>query len=147
MYQKIFAMMLMAFLGFSCQNSVNNNQEKDTAAGEQTTVSSTTLPDISGHFSLPETGCDIALIIIKENNIFRYFFKGTHLDLQGIAIVSVENNECYITFDGPIGNTPNKTVSALYNDNTIVIQNYGNASNNYHYFSDCSEKYLEFKKD
>lgn len=139
--------MLLAFLGVSCQNSVNNSQNNEKATDEQKPGTQANMPDISGYYSLPETGCDLKLTITKENNTFRYFFKGLHLDLQGIAILSTENDITYITFDGPIGNTPPKTVSGEYKANTITIQNYGNASNNYHYFPDCDEKYLEFTKE
>ncbi len=146
MYQKIFVVLLLAFLGFSCQNSGNNSQNNDNASDAQKQGTQAGTPDISGQYSLPENSCDLKLTITKENNAFRYFFKGLHLDLEGTAILSSEDNTTYITFDGPIGNTPPKTVSGQYETNTITIQNYGNASNNYHFFPDCDEKYLVFTK-
>jgi hypothetical protein len=146
MFQKIIVVMLLAFLGFSCQNSVKNSQNSENAADEQTQGAQANTPDISGSYSLPETKCDLKLTITKENNTFKYNFTGLHLDLEGIAILSTESNTTYVTFDGPIGNTPNKSLSAEYSGKTITIQNYGNASNNYHFFPDCDEKHLEFTK-
>jgi len=147
MIQKIFIIVLMVIAGVSCNNpGTNINSVKMDSAAVQSSKTTTSLPDISGYYRLPETGCDIALTITKEKNGFKYFFKGEHLDLEGIAILSSESDGYYVTFDGPIGNTPAKTVSGLFKDNTLTIQNEGNSQNNYHYFTDCDEKYLEFKK-
>ncbi len=146
MIQKIFAIVLMAMVLVSCHNPGNNNSAKTDSTAVQNSKPANTLPDIAGYYRLPETGCDIALTITKEKNGFKYFFKGEHLDLEGVALLSTEADGFYVTFDGPIGNTPPKTVSGLFKDNTLTIQNEGNSQNNYHYFTDCDEKYLEFKK-
>ena len=147
MYQKISVVILMVIFGFSCSNSGNTeNSSTDSTASAQKSEPASALPDISGVYKLPEGGCDLALTIKNENNVFKYNFIGEHLDLEGIAIVNKVNDEIYVVFDGPIGNTPPKTVEALYKDNTITIQNTGNAQNNYQYF-ECSEKYLEFTKN
>jgi len=148
MYPKIFLVVLMVLFSFSCKNSENkDNSSKENGANVENSKSDNSLPDITGYYRLPELGCNIALTIVKENGVLKYYFKGEHLDLEGIAIVHVEEDIYYVTFDGPIGNTPPKTVSGQFKDNTITIQNYGNAMNNFHYFQDCVDKYLEFKKN
>jgi hypothetical protein len=148
MIQKFSVFIVMLLLGVSCTSTVNNNNSGEANADSvKTTKSENALPDISGYYRLPETGCNLALTITKENDGFKYYFKGEHLDLEGIALLSQEDSIYYITFDGPIGNTPPKTVSAQFKENTITIENYGNAMNEYNYFPDCSEKYLEFSKN
>ena len=147
MDRKIFAVILMVFFGFSCSNSGNTeNLSSDSTASVQKSEPVNSLLDISGVYKLPDGGCKLALTIKKENNVFKYNFSGEQLDLEGIAIVNKINEDVYVVFDGPIGNTPPKTVEALYKDNTLTIQNTGNAQNTYHYF-ECDEKYLEFKKN
>ena len=142
-----FAIALLVIFCLSCNNSAKNkNSVKESPVIVQKSDTIKSLPDISGYYRLPETGCDLALTITKGEGGFRYFFKGAHLDLEGVALVSAGQQEIYVTFDGPIGNYPPKTVSGLYSDSTLTIQNSGNAMNKYEYFPDCSEKYLEFTK-
>lgn len=149
MYQKNLAIILLVIICFSCKNSGNTgnaNKDKDSIAINS--VQKDTLPDISGVYRLPETGCDIVITIMKEKNGFKYYIKGMHLDVEGMAVLSADQVAYYVTFDGPTGgdNKPN-TVSGEYKDNTITIQNYGNSMNEYHHFKDCDEKFLEFKKN
>ncbi|MEI6852548.1 MAG: hypothetical protein WCL06_06875 [Bacteroidota bacterium] len=146
MTQKILIIAIMLMVGVACNNQNNNNSTKTDSTAVQNAKPSANQPDIAGYYRLPETGCDIALTITKLNDSYKYFFKGEHLDLEGTALLSTEADGLYVTFDGPIGNTPPKTVSGLFKDNTLTIQNEGNAQNQYHYFKDCDEKYLEFKK-
>lgn len=147
MYKKMVFIGLVAIGVVSCKNSATTetNAEVDSVATTKAEVKST-IPDIAGYYRLPETGCDLALTITKEKDRYRYFFKGEHLDIEGVALVSMEDSTCYVTFDGPIGNAPPKTVSGQFSDNGITIQNSGNADNQYQYF-ECDEKYLEFKKN
>jgi hypothetical protein len=42
-----------------------------------------------------------------------------------------------------LGDNPKDEVSGLFNNDTIVIQNYGNAMNQYIVFSECGTKYIE----
>ncbi len=148
MIQKIIVLFFVLILSLSCSNTGNNNTSSEANADSlQNTKSDNSIPDISGYYRLPETGCDIALTITKENTEFKYYFKGTHLDLEGVALINIEDSVCYITFDGPIGNTAPKTVSGQFKDNAITIQNTGNSINEYHYFKDCEDKYLEFKRN
>jgi hypothetical protein len=137
----------MVIFGFSCSNSGNTeNSSTDSSASVQKSEPGNSLPDISGVYKLPDGGCKLALAIKNENNVFKYSFIGEHLDLEGTAIVNKVNEDIYVVFDGPIGNTPPKTVEALYKGNTLTIQNSGNAQNQYQYF-ECDEKYPEFKKN
>lgn len=126
MGNKIIVITLMLFFSISCKNS---------------------LPDISGVYRLPETSYDLVITFIKKPNGFRYYIKGQHIDVEGDAIVSAEDSLYYVTFDGPTGgNNEPKSLSGVYKDNTLTIQNYGNSQNEYIFFEDCPDKYMEFKK-
>jgi hypothetical protein len=147
MYQKISVIILMIIFSFSCSNSGNTETSAtDSTASMQKSEPANSLPDISGVYKLPDGACKLALTIKKENNVFKYNFTGEHLDLEGIAIVNKVDEDIYVTFDGPIGNNAPKTVSGQIDGNKIMIQNYGNSMNEYHFFVECDEKYLEFVK-
>ncbi len=142
---KIRNVILVALCSASAVSCSSTNSGKAEAT-DSTKVANDSLPDISGYYRLPETGCNIALSITKEIDGYRYYFKGEHLDIEGVAIVSAETDGIYVTFDGPIGDAVPKTVSGLFGGKTITIQNSGNAENSYQYF-ECEEKYLEFAKN
>ena len=149
MYKIFCVCFLMAILGISCQNSGKQKAPvKESIPEVQNQKPENSLPDITGVYRLPETHCDLVITFIKEANGFRYYIKGEHLEGEGKAVVSSEQGEIYVTFDGPTGgnNKPN-TLSGLYTNNTLTIQNTGNAQNQYTFFEDCPDKYLEFKKN
>ena len=135
----------------SCQSKKSSNAATTPAADsvktEQKAAVTDSFPDIAGVYSLPENSCDITITFIKEADGYRYFIKGEHLDVEGNAVLSREENEIYITFDGPTGgeSQPN-SVSGLYANNTLTIQNSGNAQNQYTVFEECQDKYLVFTK-
>ncbi|MEI6141945.1 MAG: hypothetical protein WCP85_21920 [Mariniphaga sp.] len=149
MFQNICIFILMVILGISCQSPGNKKAPvKERVPEVQNMKPENTLPDITGVYRLPETRCDLVITFIRESDGFKYYIKGEHLDVEGKAIVSAEQGEIYVTFDGPTGgsNKPN-TLSGLYANNTLTIQNTGNAQNQYTFFEDCPDKYLEFKKN
>lgn len=143
---KITTMLIMLVFVSCSKPTGKSNVTNDSIETTNIKEANDVLPDIVGYYRLPETGCDLALTIIKQNDKLKYYFKGEHIDIEGIAILSKENDDFYITFDGPIGGYPAKTVTGQYTNNSIIIQNYGNSMNNYTYFPDCDEKYLEFAK-
>jgi len=149
MDKKICITILMAILCASCQNAGNRkNSGKESISTVQNSKTVNAFPDITGVYRLPETRCDLVITFIKDAEGFKYYIKGTHLDVEGRAVISADNGDYYITFDGPTGgnNKPN-SLSGLYKENTLTIQNYGNAQNQYIFFEDCTDKYLEFKKN
>jgi len=149
MFQNVCVFILMIVLGTSCHNTGNQKAPvKESVPEVQKPKPENSLPDITGVYRLPETHCDLVITFIKETDGFRYYIKGTHLDVEGKAVVSSEQGEIYVTFDGPTGgnNKPN-SLSGLYANNTLTIQNTGNAQNQYTFFEDCPDKYLEFKKN
>jgi len=148
MIRKILMIVMIAIFSYACNNSGNDkNSNKDSVAGMQNSESNSATPDISGVYRLPEKNCDIVITFIKESNNFKYHIKGKNIDAEGFALVTNESDGCYVTFDGPTtGNNKPKSRQGLYKDNTLSIQNYGNAMNQYTFFEDCPDKFLEFKK-
>lgn len=78
--------------------------------------------------------CDISINLFKD----KIFLIQKKEPIKGIYKQFTGNNTTYISF--------NKFEGIVYND-TISIQNYGNAMNPYIYFEECnSSKYLHFVK-
>jgi len=144
--QTILVIMLMVFFSFSCNNTENNSsQGKDNEVKNEETE--TSLPDISGTYKMPVNTCGFELIITKENEEYSYNVKGNNgiLDIYGKLSLSNQNGTIYVDFTLP-ESFSEKTVQGLLENNTITIQNYGNADNQFTIFEDCGDKYMEFKK-
>ena len=72
-------------------------------------------------------------IEIKENAKYAIKIKGVQ-QKQGIyEVSSIEDDNIYIKFND---------IQGMYSDNTIFIQNYGNAMNEYNHFTSCDKKYI-----
>jgi hypothetical protein len=133
-----FALSVVLFIG------CNGNRQTDSVT-HTAEVAATISADYSGVYKFHKEGKDfnLTMTITKEKDGYRYYLTGEHYDQEGIAIIEI-NDETYITFDGPIGNNKPKTVSGQIEGNVILIQNYGNSMNEYHFFVECDEKYMEF---
>jgi hypothetical protein len=139
----------MVIFSISCNNTENNsNQSKDNEVKKEDTKTETSLPDISGKYKMPENTCSFELIISKEKGEYSYNFKGKNgiLDIFGKLSVSNDNGTTYVNFTLPESFSV-KTVEGLLENNTITIQNYGNADNQFTIFEDCEDKYMEFIKN
>lgn len=138
----VFALSIVTFIG--CNGNQQNTTDEPANSVENANASTI---DYSGVYISGKTGegCNLTITLTKENETYKYFLTGEHHDQEGIAIIE-KTDAVYITFDGPIGNHKPKTVSGQIEGNTIKIQNYGNSMNEYHFFVDCDEKYLEFVK-
>lgn len=86
--------------------------------------------------------CNISIEITKNTNKTKYFYKivdNNQTKSQGY-ISSIKNNGeggFYIKF---------KKIDGMYENGSIVIQNYGSSMNEYNHFEDCDSKYLKFDK-
>ena len=86
--------------------------------------------------------CNISIEIAKNTNKAKYFYKivdNNQTKSQGYISSIKSNGEdgFYIKF---------KKINGMYENGSIVIQNYGNSMNEYIYFEDCDSKYLKFDK-
>ena len=86
--------------------------------------------------------CNISIEIAKNTNKAKYFYKivdNNQTKSQGYISSIKSNGEdgFYIKF---------KKIDGMYENGSIVIQNYGNSMNEYNHFEDCDSKYLKFDK-
>lgn len=141
-FNLVLALSIVILIG--CNGNQQNKTEEQAESVENVNVTSV---DYSGVYKSNKTGegCNLTITLTKENETYEYFLTGEHHDQEGIAIIE-KTDAVYITFDGPVGNHKAKTVSGQIEGNTIKIQNYGNSTNEYHFFVDCDEKYLQFVK-
>lgn len=100
--------------------------------------------DYSGIFK--STGCKIIITIIKEGSGYKYAIAGDNTAYTGDITVTAEDGNNYLNFSGRIGDNPDNSLRALFKNNTLTIQNYGNSINEFIYFKECDAKYLEFVK-
>jgi len=90
--------------------------------------------------------CPIALTITSKNDGYHYAIKIKNKVLEGRLKVSKIKDEVYLSFVGLIAKKPKYEVEGQYIDNSVVIQNEGNAMNKYTIFGVCDDKYIELKK-
>ena len=86
--------------------------------------------------------CNISIEIEKNTNKAKYFYKiveNNQTKSQGYISSIKSNGEggFHIKF---------KKIGGVYENGSIVIQNYGNSMNEYNHFEDCDSKYLKFDK-
>lgn len=135
-----------------------------TNSKEEAIHSETNLKDeIEGTYKAD--GCDLSVIISKIKNDYQYILKTNIRTLKGKASYSKNSSgESYITlkgiqwdeYEGDISNEddsiPKKEleipvgIDALYEKDTLTIQNYGNAMNSYTKISECGLKYIQLIK-
>jgi hypothetical protein len=137
---------LIAILFLIACNSGTENAES-TLQDSMSNSNQPVGPDYSGIYKVnEENSCQLSISITKDGQNYKYRILGDKLDCWGNLIVENVDGDLYFTFDGQIAENKPKTVSAKFVDGSIIIQNYGNSMNEYNYFKQCEEKYLEFKK-
>lgn len=89
--------------------------------------------------------CNILIKISKKDsgNKTKYYYtitENNQTESKGYMpdIISNSEGEFYVKF---------KNFQAAYENDTLVIQNYGNSMNQYMHFKDCDIKFLEFEKE
>ena len=113
--------------------------------------------------------CKVSVEIIKTKSGYSYIFKTKSKNLKGIALLTEESGEKNLVlkgiqwdyYEGDISNEEeNDSISgsaskemetpvdidASYVQDTLTIQNYGNAMNSYTKIEDCGRKYIQLIK-
>lgn len=136
-------LLLLTILLVGC-NGKPQNQSQSQVLKDSLQVITT---DYSGVYKSNKIGvsCNLTITLIKETEGYKYLLTGEHYDQEGKALIE-KADAVYLTFNGPVGNNKPNTVSGQIEENSILIQNYGNSMNEYHHFVECDEKYLEFVK-
>lgn len=96
-----------------------------------------------GFYSLSDkSACSKDLAIKLNGNDFVFLEKAQENDLStqlahGHFTINRMDDKTYLKMN---------EIEGMYQDDAIIIQNYGNAMNKYSYFDSCDAKYLYFKK-
>ena len=93
-----------------------------------------------------QKSCPIALTIISKSDGYHYAIRIRNKIQEGRLKVSKIKDEVYLNFVGLVAKKPKYEVEGQYIDNSVVIQNEGNAMNKYTIFGGCDDKYIELKK-
>jgi hypothetical protein len=137
-------------------SSMNETMGPDTIAGYYKTVIE---EDQSG-------ACELSVEIYKTQAGYGYRFKSDVRDTIGeVSLIRDDRDEVYLVFEGlpwdsyegditdEMGDTSEGVigtdsmevpvgVDAFCLDDTLVIQNYGNATNSYNKIGECDRKYI-----
>jgi hypothetical protein len=149
MKKNIFmAFVLLSFTGFtftSCNSkSGNSGEQKDSSVVKTDKVPVNGAIDYSGTYSIVDkTVCELTIIIQKSGNGFNYISGKA----EGKVEIIKQDSMTYLNLLGINGSSPKGDVEAQYENETLLIQNEGNSSNQYTNFKNCDAKYLELKKE
>ena len=133
----------------SCNNSgEQKTEQKDSVkAGTVQTAQSpkaSNAVDYSGTYSIADkTACDLTILVQKKDSGFTYVSGKA----KGNVEIIKQDNEVFLNFIAINGKSPKGDVEAKYENETLLIQNEGNAMNPYSIFKKCDAKYLELKKE
>lgn len=135
------ALTIVLFLS-SCNNPSDNKLSKsDTTVAP--TVQAQSGTDYSGTYRITDKNvCDLTIEIQKSGDHFSYSSGKTKGDVEVIK----SESEVYLKLIAINGKSPKGDVEAKYEDQTLLIQNEGNAMNEYNHFKQCDAKFLELKK-
>jgi hypothetical protein len=102
--------------------------------------------DYSGVYKSGDKFCEIEIVITKINGEYQYEINSEFRNESGLLQVSETENDVYFNFNGLLGVNPKEEIGGKYMNETIIIQNSGNAMNQYLRFSECDIKYIELAK-
>ncbi len=99
--------------------------------------------DYSGRYEATgKNDCKLVLLI----DGLKYEAKTNKRTQSGTIKVVKENTDTFFLFQGLLGDDRGKDIQGKYEDETIIIQNYGNSMNPYTRIGECEGKYLQLKK-
>ena len=140
-------MFMMLLIISSCGQTTSNNTTDQTKKDSISSQANSATQEYVGTYKTTDEGnCTIEIAVTSLNNEYHYKIKSKSKNQEGIIDVTKSNGEVFFDFKGLIGADKKSTVSGQYMDNKIVIQNDGNAMNEYTYFSECDMKYIELSK-
>jgi hypothetical protein len=137
---------LCLFGQLSCNSGANQDQNANQDSSLTTNKQSNS-PDYSGVYKTSaESACQLSITITKQGQDFNYQLAYNNKTYTGKVIIEDQEGTIYFSFDGKIEENEAKSVGGQFIDGKIMIQNYGNAMNEFQLFKSCDEKYLEFIK-
>lgn len=100
-----------------------------------------------GNYISKDDACDIKLSIQKSGLQYKYELNTSNLKNLGILKIVKESNDVYFEFLNLNSDSEGYPIQASVNDEELIIQNYGNAINQYHHIKDCDIKYILLTKE
>lgn len=134
---------LIVASGFSCNNHKNNtNRIEERTAEQESSNAETKLMDNSKEYKMHDNTRFSELIIINENEPYNCNIKGKNavVDIYENLSVDEQNGTTYSIFTCSQNFSKNR-IEGLLENNTITIQDDGNADKQLIIFEDCDEKH------
>lgn len=104
--------------------------------------------DYSGTYEITDPSvCKLTITISKNNSGYVYTLNAAGVKSAGKLEVEKEGKEVYLNFTATLRSGDKTSVTGMYTDNAIMIQNYGNAMNPYTCFKECDVRYLQLVKN
>lgn len=100
-----------------------------------------------GQYISKDDACNIKISVEKSGHQYKYQLNTTNINNSGILTVATVNNDVYFEFTNLNSESEGSPISAQIDSDGIVIQNYGNAMNQYHHLKDCDVKYIYLTKE
>ena len=143
---KFLAIGMVAFsmILISCNSNKTENktEQKDSVKTEVAPAKAEF--DYSGKYAMTDKSvCDLVIEIQKKDNNFTYSSE----KVKGNIEIINQDKEVYLKFIAINGKSPKGDVEAKYENETLLIQNEGNAMNKFTIFNKCDAKYLELKRE
>jgi hypothetical protein len=130
-----------------CSSAGNTGRDFDTDPAREKVQAENSIDDYTGVYRLKgDPICSFMLTIKKEDGNYSYVFTGDTFRSTGRLAFTKTDDGLYLVFTGTICSGSNSPVEGLFEENKIMIQNYGNGMNKYICFRDCDSKYLQFVK-
>tara|TARA_B110000091_G_scaffold197377_1_gene225555 strand:+ start:17 stop:535 length:519 start_codon:yes stop_codon:yes gene_type:complete len=101
----------------------------------------------TGNYTSQDEACDIKVSVKKSDLLYSYQFTTATLKNSGNLKIDTVKNNVYFRFTNLNSESEGYAIKAQVNDDELIIQNYGNAMNQYHHIKDCDVKYINLAKE
>jgi hypothetical protein len=140
---------ILANLLSNCKNDEIKQEPQKPADSVQPVVAEpkTIDYDYSGAYKITDPKqCNLTITITKDKESYKYSITGDKINYSGVVSIINEDGKNFMQFSGKIGNNPDNSLRALFDNGNLTIQNFGNSINEFIYFKNCDAKYLTFTK-
>jgi|GEM_PF-4158757 len=100
-------------------------------------------PRFEGTYTVTDTTCDLSITITRRDT--SYFFACDSVRGPVRVWRNATDSDVGFVFVGLKGMYPEEDISCAWQDSMLLVQNYGNALNEYQRFG-CGDKYLAFRR-
>lgn len=128
---------------FSMTLSAGNVESSVTAKKKEAAAAA----DYSGVYKITDPSvCSLSVTITRNDSGYFYTIDAAGDKSSGELNIENESGDIYLNFTSTLRSGDEQPVTGIYSENSIIIQNYGNAMNSYTCFEKCDAKYLKLVK-